>query len=153
MKILLVCSTGGHFRVMEQLKPFWQNYDHVWVTFRSAPTESALKNQRVHWAYSPTNRHLPNLIRNLWLAWAVLRQEQPTLVLTTGAGVAVPFLILGKILGCKTVFIESVTRVNQLSLSARLTMKFLDSIYVHWPKLRTMYPKAELIMPKLEQMV
>jgi UDP-N-acetylglucosamine:LPS N-acetylglucosamine transferase len=144
MKIMLVCSTGGHFRCLQQLQPFWKNHDYVWVTFRTPPTEAALQQDNTYWAFSPTNRNIPNLIRNLRLAWSVVHQEKPDLVLSTGAGVAVPFLIIGKLLGSKTAFVESITRVNQLSLSARLTLPFIDALYVHWPQLQIRYPKAEL---------
>jgi UDP-N-acetylglucosamine:LPS N-acetylglucosamine transferase len=145
MKILLVCSTGGHFRTLQQLRLFWKNHEHCWATFRTPPTEAVLKQEKVYWAWSPTNRNLPNLIRNFGLAWQVLRKERPDLVLSSGAGVAVPFLIMGKVLGSKTAFVESITRVRQLSLSARLALPFLDALYVYWPQLQTRYPQAELI--------
>lgn len=132
---------------MQQLQPFWQQYDCCWVTFRTAPTEAALQQERVYWAFSPTNRNLPNLIRNFRLAWKVLSQEQPQLVLSTGAGVAIPFLILGKLMGSQTVFVESITRSQNLSLSARIVLPFLDAIYVYWKQLQKRYPKAELIQP------
>lgn len=145
MKIMLVCSTGGHFQAMQRLKPFWENHERVWVTFCSANTKVYLEAERVYWAWSPTNRNLLNLIRNVSLAWQVLSQETPHLVISTGAGVAVPFLILAKILGIQTVFIESITRVKQLSLSARLVLPFLDALYIHWPQLQVHYPRTELI--------
>jgi beta-1,4-N-acetylglucosaminyltransferase len=147
MKILLVSSTGGHFNALQKLSIFWGQYDCCWVTFRTATTETALKNKNVYWAYSPTNRNLPNLIRNFILAFQVILQERPELILTTGAGVAVPFLIVGKLFGAKTAFVESFTRIEQLSLSARLAMPFLDVVYVHWQQLKERYTKAELIMP------
>jgi hypothetical protein len=78
----------------------------------------ALAGEQVHWAYSPTNRNLPNLLRNTLLSWSVLLHHRPDLILSTGAGVAVPFLILGKLLGHRTVFVESITRIETLSLSA-----------------------------------
>ncbi|MCA1990499.1 MAG: UDP-N-acetylglucosamine--LPS N-acetylglucosamine transferase [Coleofasciculus sp. S288] len=149
MKVLLVCSTGGHFKALRQLHPFWKNHDYCWVTFRTAPTEAALKEDRVYWAWSPTNRNLPNLIRNFLLAWKVVARERPDLVLSTGAGVAVPFLILAKVFGSQTVFVESITRVEQLSLSARLVLPFLDALYVHWRQLQTNHPKVELIVSQL----
>jgi beta-1,4-N-acetylglucosaminyltransferase len=147
MKILLVCSTGGHFQAMQQLRPFWEKHEQYWVTFCTETTEILLKNQKFAWAFSPTNRNIPNLIRNLFLASRVLWQERPDLILTTGAGVAVPFIILGKILGSQTAFIESFTRIKQLSLSARLVLPFLDNLYVQWPQLQAKYPKAKLINP------
>lgn len=147
MKVLLVSSTGGHFRAIKQLKPFWSKHQYTWVTFCSPDTKLALGEAKVYWAFHPTNRNLPNLIRNLFLAWKIIHRERPHLILTTGAGIAVPFVILGKSLGSKTAFVESFTRVEQLSLSARLVLPFLDILYVHWPQLLTIYPKAKLITP------
>lgn len=145
MKILLVCSTGGHFKALRQLKPYWSTHERFWVTFKAATTQEELAGESVFWAWSPTNRNLPNLIRNLWLAIQLLWQEQPDLILSTGAGVAVPFIILGKAFGKQTAFVESITRVTSLSLSARLCHPFLDVLYVQWPQLQARYPEAELV--------
>ncbi|MEA5512658.1 PssD/Cps14F family polysaccharide biosynthesis glycosyltransferase [Nodularia sp. UHCC 0506] len=148
MTILLVCSSGGHFKALQQLRPFWENQERVWVTFRTKTTEAELTEEQVYWAYSPTNRNLPNLCKNLLLSWQLIRKTRPDVIISTGAGVAVPFLILGKLLGSKTVFIESVTRVNTLSLSARLALPFLSVLYVQWPQLQARYPQAELVIPQ-----
>ena len=145
MKVLLISSTGGHFQALQRLHPFWKKHDCCWVTFKTASTELILEGEKVYWAYSPTNRNLPNLIRNLYLAFKVIQQEKPQLVISTGAGVAVPFIILAKIAGIKTAFIESFTRVQELSLSARLVLPFLDALYVQWEQLEAKYPKAQLI--------
>lgn len=98
-----------------------------------------------YWAFGPTNRNLPNCLRNFLLAWRILPRERPDLVISTGAGVAVPFLILGKIFGAQTIFIESITRVQRISLSAQLTLPFLNTLYVHWPQLTRHSPKVQLI--------
>ena len=145
MKILLISSTGGHFQALQRLHNFWHKHDCCWVTFQTNSTELVLRNEKVYWAYCPTNRNLPNLIRNSFLAWRVIKQERPQLILSTGAGIAVPFIILAKLAGTKTVFIESYTRVKELSLSARLVLPFLDVIYVQWEELTTKYNKAKLI--------
>jgi beta-1,4-N-acetylglucosaminyltransferase len=145
MRLLLVCSSGGHFKGLLQLRPFWCQHERSWVTFDSATTRAALDGETVSWAHSPTNRNLPNLLRNALLSWSELRRHRPDVILTTGAGVAVPFLILGKLLGSRTVFVESITRIESLSLSARLVLPFLDRLFVHWPQVQARYPQAELI--------
>ncbi len=147
MKLLLVCSSGGHFKALQQLQPFWEKHPRKWVTFATPTTQSALQEEKVYYAYSPTNRNIPNLIRNLFLAWRVIRKNKSDLIISTGAGVAVPFLILGKLWGSKTVFVESITRIETLSLSAKLLLPFLSVLYVQWPQLQTRYPQAELIIP------
>ena len=145
MKILLVCSSGGHFNALMQLEAFWGSHEHVWVTFQGKSTQTHLAKEKVYWAYHPTNRNITNLCRNLVLARHILRQERPQLVLSTGAGVAVPFIILAKLMGIQTAFVESITRVTELSLSAKLTLPFLDALYVHWPSLAERYKQAILI--------
>jgi UDP-N-acetylglucosamine:LPS N-acetylglucosamine transferase len=145
MRLLLVCSSGGHFKGLFQLQAFWSRHHHSWVTFDTATTRATLEGEAVTWAHSPTNRNLPNLIRNALLSWRLLRRQKPDVILSTGAGVAVPFLILGKLLGCRTVFVESITRIETLSLTARLVQPFLDVLYVHWPQLQVRYPRAVLI--------
>jgi UDP-N-acetylglucosamine:LPS N-acetylglucosamine transferase len=145
MKLLLISSSGGHFNALCQLSSFWQNHDRQWVTFPTATTKNYLSNETVHWAFGPTNRNLGNLLRNLKLAARVLIQERPDMVVTTGAGVAVPFILLAKALGIKTVFIESFTRVNELSLSAKVVLPCIDLLYVQWEQLQQRYPQAKLI--------
>ncbi len=145
MKLLLISSSGGHFNALHQLAPFWQSHDRQWVTFSTATTKSYLAGETVHWAFGPTNRNLGNLWRNLKLATRVLTQERPDMVITTGAGVAVPFIFLAKTLGIKTVFIESFTRVNDISLSAKIVLPWIDLLYVQWEQLQKRYPQAELI--------
>jgi UDP-N-acetylglucosamine:LPS N-acetylglucosamine transferase len=71
----------------------------------------------------------------------VLIHHRPDLILSTGAGVAVPFLILGKLLSRRIVVVEPITRIETLSLSARLALPFLDVLYVHWPQLQARYPR------------
>ena len=45
----------------------------------------------------PTNRSLRALASNLRLAWRVVRRERPDAILSTGAGLAVPFFLVGKL--------------------------------------------------------
>ncbi|MDJ0572350.1 MAG: PssD/Cps14F family polysaccharide biosynthesis glycosyltransferase [Pleurocapsa sp. MO_192.B19] len=145
MKILLISSTGGHFNALQKLHSFWRKHECCWVTFKTNSTELLLDGEKVYWAYGPTNRNIPNLLRNLYLAYKIIQEEKPQLVMSTGAGVAVPFIILAKFLGIKTAFIESFTRVQELSLSARLVLPFLDKLYVQWEELEAKYSKAHLI--------
>ena len=147
MKVLLVGSTGGHFNALKQFKSLADRNNSCWVTFKSSTTETVLSDSEVYWAYGPTNRNIGNLIKNFILALKVIMTQKPELVLSTGAGVAVPFLILGKIFGAKTIFLESFTRVEDLSMSAKLAMPFIDVIYVQWQQLQRKYAqKAQLLL-------
>jgi anti-anti-sigma factor len=145
-KLMLVCSSGGHFKYMQSLRSFWEACsDRTWVTFRTGTTVSELQDSKTIWGYSPTNRNIPNLIRNLFLSLKVVREHSPDLVVSTGAGVAVPFLIAAKWI-CKSqvVFVELKTRLKDLSLSARILKKLgiLDLTIVRSQEIANLYPDA-----------
>ena len=79
----------------------------------------------------------------MFLAFKILKEERPRVLISTGAGVAVPFIIVAKIKKIKTVYIESLGRINELSLSGRLVYKLVDKIFVQWPGLAEKYKKCE----------
>jgi len=141
--ILLVCSSGGHLQQMLALQPAWGNYSHVWVTFDKSDVQSLLGGERVLFAHSPTNRSIKNLLWNLVLAWRTLRTVRPRVILSTGAGVAVPFAWLARLFGARVVYVESFTRIEGLSLSGRLVRPVADRLYVQWPELAEAEPTAE----------
>lgn len=142
MKLCLVSSSGGHLQQLHSLKEFWGKYERFWVTFPKPDAQTLLEGERMIPAYYPTNRSLINLIRNLVLAWRVIRREKPDAILSTGAGVGVPFLWIGRLLGIRTVFIESLTRIQDLSLSGKLVYPFVHQFFVQWPELCMDYPRA-----------
>ena len=76
------------------------------------------------------------------LAWKILRNERPDCVISTGAGIAVPFLLLGRVLGMKTVYIESFARKNNLSLTGKLVYRLVNHFFGQSEKLGLQYKKA-----------
>lgn len=142
MKFALICSSGGHFYELYSLNDLWASSDHFWVTFPAKDTQCLLKNDRVYFAYYPTNRNIKNFLKNLYLSYKILSKEKPDVIISTGAGVGVPFVYLGKLLGIKTIFIESLTRIHRLSLSGKLVYFFADHFFVQWPELAKKYKKA-----------
>ena len=133
--LLLVCSSGGHLLQLVGLQDAFGAYERLWVTFDKPDARALLEGERVVHAHGPTNRNVPNLLRNLRLAWRVLRTERPCAILTTGAGVAVPFAWIGRLLGIPTIYVESVTRIEGLSLSGRLIKPVAAQLYAQWPEL------------------
>lgn len=121
--IYLVCSTGGHYRLMKEIRQLFIHNRIVWVTFSNKTIEKELDGENVIWAYSPTNRNIWNFVRNLFLACYKIIKENPQLIITTGAGLAVPFLIVGKLTRCPSIFIELLTRVKDVSLSVKILLK------------------------------
>ncbi len=142
-KLLLVASSGGHLFELLCVRELWAERDHSWVCFPTADAKALLKGEDVTWAHYPTNRNIKNFFKNLVLAWRHLRRERPDVVISTGAGVGVPFLLLARLFGMRTIYIESITRIHELSLSGRLVYPFVSRFLVQWMELAKRYRKAQ----------
>jgi beta-1,4-N-acetylglucosaminyltransferase len=148
--VLLVCSTGGHLLQLVALRDAWEGFSRVWVTFDKSDARSLLADERVTFARGPTNRNfgllaVRNLLRNGVLAFRLVRAVRPKVVLTTGAGVAVPFAWVGRLLGARVVYVESLTRIDRPSLSCRLIAPVATRVYAQWPELTRAVPRARYL--------
>ncbi len=145
-RILLVGSSGGHLAQLMSLKSWWSANERAWVTFPTPDARSALDAEKdVSWAHSPTTRNIPNLLRNTKLAYSVIRRFKPTVIVSTGAGSAVPFFVIGNALGISTVYIEVFDRVESPTLTGRLCRPFTDLMLVQWRDQLGLYRDAQLM--------
>jgi beta-1,4-N-acetylglucosaminyltransferase len=143
VRLFLVCSPGGHLQQMLALEPAWSGTERTWVTLPGADVGAALAGEDVVLAHGPTNRSVKNLFRNAFLAWRLLRERRPDAILSTGAGLAVAFFLVGKVLGIRLVYVESVTRTESISLSGRLVYPLADRFFAQWPRAAKRLRRAE----------
>ena len=149
-RVLLVGSSGGHLTQLLALKPWWAGHERGWVTFDTPDATHGLADeQHVWWAFHPTTRNVRNLIRNFGLAVRVMRSFRPTSVVSTGAAVALPFFVLGRLMGARTVYIEVYDRIETPTLTGRLCRPFTDLMLVQWPEQAALYDDAIVVGPLL----
>lgn len=141
-KILLVGSSGGHLAHLYMLKPIWGKNDRAWVTFNKDDANNILKKEKVYHCFFPTNRNFLNLIKNTFLAIKVLHREKPDIIISSGAGVAVPFFWLGKLHRTKNIYIEVYDRIDATTLTGRLCYPVSDLFIVQWEEMKEIYKKA-----------
>ena len=142
LKVCLVGSSGGHLTHLYMLKPFWENKDRFWVTFDKQDAKSILKDERMYPCYYPTNRNIKNLIRNIGVAWKVLRKEKPDVIISSGAAVEVPFFYLGKLFGKKLIYIEVFDRIDKPTMTGKMVYPIVDKFIVQWEEQKEVYKKA-----------
>ncbi len=145
LKLLLVCSSGGHLAQLAALGPWSQGHRRRWVCFDTPDAISILAGEDVLWAHHPTTRNVPNLLRNSVLALRELVRRRPDVVISTGAGVAVPFFVVAKLLRIPTLFLEVYDRIDSPTLTGRLVRPFSDAVLVQWEEQRTLYRGADVV--------
>lgn len=143
--VLLVCSSGGHLTQLYNLRPWWERFRRLWVTFDKEDARSILVDETIVAAHHPTTRNIANLLRNTVLAWRVLRKYRPHLIVSTGAGVALPFFVLGRALGVRTIYIEVFDRIDAPSLTARLCYPLSDLFALQWEEQARFFPRGKVV--------
>ena len=142
MKICLACSSGGHLSEMMELKEVYGRYNYFFVTYRSADTIELAEKEKVHFLTNP-HRHPILTILNFLQSFKRFIKEKPDIVMTTGAGVALPMCYIAKLFRKRIIFIESFCRVEKPSLFGRLIYPIANLTIVQWKPLLNYYKEAK----------
>jgi UDP-N-acetylglucosamine:LPS N-acetylglucosamine transferase len=67
--------------------------------------------------------------------WRILEEVQPDLVVTTGAAPGAAALILARLRGIQTIWIDSIANSEELSLSGKAVRFFAHLRLTQWPHL------------------
>jgi UDP-N-acetylglucosamine:LPS N-acetylglucosamine transferase len=133
-KILAVASGGGHWVELLQILPALEGGQLCFATV-NADYRSDVAGHGFHRITDATRWNRLALCRLvLELAWILLR-ERPDVVVTTGAAPGYLALRLGRWLGARTVWIDSIANADELSLSGEMAGRCADLWLTQWAHL------------------
>lgn len=143
---LLVTSAGGHLTQMQMLVERFspEPWPATWVSYDCPHAETALETQhRVH-GHGPSTRSLGKAARNWQVAARILAGGHIERVISTGAGIAVPFLLEASRRGIPAHYLESASRVTGPSMTGQLLHAFAPAVrlytqHVGWADARWQY--------------
>lgn len=133
-RILAVASGGGHWVQLLRLRPAFAGEDVVYVTVDAAYRADVgtapmyVVNDATRWSKWAL---LSLAVR---MTWIVLRQR-PDVVVTTGAAPGYFAVMIGKLLGARTAWLDSMANVQELSLAGRKAGRWTDLWLTQWPGL------------------
>ena len=129
---MAIASHGGHWLQLNRLNPFYEKHHTVFVT--TEPTVQKLRPDVKIVRDANRNEKLNILICFVQLLVLVIK-ERPDLIISTGALPGVLALFIGRLLGCKTVWVDSIANAEELSMSGKLAGKFAHKWLTQWPEL------------------
>ena len=138
-RVCLVSSGGGHLTELLALREAYATRDHFFVLNRILTLPPQMQERTFLICHSERDWRF---FVNLWEAWQILRRERPSVILSTGAGPAVPFALVGKWLGITNVFVECSTQIIRPSLTGRIMYYLADRFYYQWHSLERHYPQG-----------
>lgn len=130
--VLAVSSGGGHWVQMQHLAPAFAGADVHYATTDCTAGER-VEGANVH-TYPDANKDTPlRLIACiLRMAWIVLR-VRPDVVISTGAAGGFLAIKMARLIGARTMFVDSIANARTLSISARLSLDVADRVLSQWP--------------------
>jgi beta-1,4-N-acetylglucosaminyltransferase len=137
MKICLTCSHGGHLTEILQLMDAFKGHDIFFITYEGARSKELFPKYTIkNLGDSPVK-----FLMSIPIIFRVLIKEKPDLIISTGSEIALPVFYVGKLLGIKTMFIESLCRIKGPSLTGRLIYPVSNVFLVQWKELLDKYGK------------
>lgn len=144
VKICCISSHGGHLHELTEAIKGVQG-DMYWVTYKTKHTAEILKDKPHYFIIDPVTNKLKFIINGFQSIWHLLI-ERPKVIISTGAGMAFPTLIIGKyLLGSKIIYVESAAAVIEPSKTGLAMYKHADLFLIQWESLRDFYPNAKYI--------
>lgn len=147
-KIMMTLVGGGHlWQSTSLMRLLGDNYEFCYVTTEKSMIPENLPNthEDIHRICSISTISQNGLLHKLKRSWKsviqayrILKISQPDVIVGVGTSIAVPLLIAAKLQGIPSVFIESITRVSDLSTTGRLILKLklATRFYVQWSELQ-----------------
>jgi UDP-N-acetylglucosamine:LPS N-acetylglucosamine transferase len=146
LRVMLVSSIGGHLTQLREIARHMGDVEYFYVLNVRPATDPCLESDVEFVSHSERDwRVFANLVEALCLCW----KRRPDVIISTGAGHVVPISLVGRIFGVRTIFVETMSRVNSPSLTGRLMYRLADRFYYQWPSLARYYPKGTCTGPLL----
>jgi len=121
--LLIVASPGGHLNVAREIFPN-QKFSSRFVT-NGLCGDSSDNVVQIR-AFGRDARILLGFID----AFRIVKMLKPKVIFSSGAGIAIPFFCVGKLFGCKLIYLETASRTKSLSLTAIVVRRLCDRFYV-----------------------
>lgn len=143
--ICLVASAGGHISQLIKLAGSWEVYDTFCITTTEVVAEGLQKYGKVYIVGECNRQHPIRAVKVLLWCIRIVFRERPDVVISTGAAAGCMTCFLGKLIGAKVVWIDSITNVKKLSLSGRMVRHIADLFLAQWPEIAEQNSNVEYV--------
>lgn len=131
-RVLAVASGGGHWAQLMRLRSAFEGADVHFATVDPSAAE-VVAPAPLH-LYPDANSRTPlRLLLSAATMLGIVLRVRPDVVVSTGAAGGYMAIRIARLLGARTIFIDSIANARQLSVSARLSLGVADRVLSQWP--------------------
>jgi UDP-N-acetylglucosamine:LPS N-acetylglucosamine transferase len=134
MKILAIASAGGHWVQLLRLIPAFEGKKLIFLSTKESFKQTVPDYEFHH----VTDASRANKIKLIVMSIEILkkiRTIKPDIIISTGAAPGLLGIVIGRIYGIKTIWVDSIANVDKISLSAKISRFFANRVYTQWSDL------------------
>ncbi len=134
-KVLFVSSSGGHWIQLRRLRPAFEGWRRDYACTDGGYRSTIDGDERFFAIPEATRWNKLRLVHQaLTVLWVLLR-TRPEVVVSTGASPGFFAMLFGRLLARKTIWVDSIANVDELSLSGQMSERFADLWLTQWQHL------------------
>ncbi len=147
-KVLAIASAGGHWVQLRRLRPAWDDCEVIYVAtdegyraevledMTEGATEGGARHPRSFHAVRDANmRDKIGLIRQFLSVARIVLKTRPDAIVSTGASAGFFALLLGRLIGSKTIWVDSIANAGELSASGQRVGRHANLWLTQWAHL------------------
>jgi UDP-N-acetylglucosamine:LPS N-acetylglucosamine transferase len=134
-KVLAISSGGGHWVQLLRLRPAFDGCEVVYATVSEGYRADLDPDAVLHVVPDANRWNKIKLLRSASAIFRLILRLKPDVVITTGAAPGYFAVRIGKLLGARVVWVDSIANAEELSLSGQKAGSFVDLWLTQWPQL------------------
>lgn len=133
-RVLAIASSGGHWVQLQRVQEAFAGHEVLFASVRPEDAASVAPSRYVAIPDATRWSKVAVVRSALAIAWLLLR-FRPDVVVSTGAAPGYLAIRLGRLLGARTVWIDSIANAAELSMSGRRIGPYADLWLTQWEHL------------------
>jgi len=117
---------------LNRLRPSFEGCDLAFATVNAAYREE-VRGHRFYTVHDATRWSKLGLIRLALEMLVIVIRERPDVVISTGAAPGYFAIMFGKLIGARTLWLDSIAMVEDLTLCGKKIGRFADLTLTQWP--------------------
>lgn len=134
-KVLLVASHGGHWVQIRKMAPAFAGMDVHYMTTTNGVRDEVFPAPLFVVPDANLNEKIRLIMLALKILWVIV-WLRPNIVISTGAAPGFFALMFGRFLGAKTIWVDSIANVEQLSVAGQKVKRFAHLWLTQWKHLQ-----------------
>jgi len=134
-RVLFVSSSGGHWIQLRRLRPAFEDWIRLYACTNPGYGSTTESEERFFAVPEASRWNKLRLVRQAGAVLWILLRTRPEVVVSTGASPGFFAMLFGRLLGRKTIWVDSIANMDELSLSGQQAGRFADLWLTQWAHL------------------